>query len=370
MRRYTRTAIGVLGAPLRIHPRYQYAPLILQFIEFYTPCQAKICKNLLTKSPINATISLLPERLACPWSRFGPLDTHRRFLLQNPVFSEVDQDVQQDPPLLRVTTGPNTRQFYRLSPGKPGSLQTAAMMASLVRDAAVKDKPLEMEATRILTANGLDSHSDPYEIADTILRYVQKNFIYIHDPAGAFDSVGSARQVMLEGKGDCDDLSVLLASLLALVGFKPRFVLAKYKETTDGFDHVYVDLELPQGRVALDPSTRRHGIGWESSRAIERIAYPIFDGKVVGLGDIGARIKSVFSGLGGYGSLGHGYNSCQNSCTGGCGCAGSCATSGAVGSGLGLTSGSVSLSLPAVLFGLGLIFIGLKAVDMIASEKW
>lgn len=226
-------------------------------------------------------------------------------------------------------------------------------MASLVRDAAVKDKALEQEMARLLVANGLDSHSDPYEVADVIFKYVQKNYAYIADPAGAFDSVQSPRQVIRDKKGDCDDLSVLLATLLSLVGFKPRFVLAKYKTETDGYDHVYVDLELPRGRLALDPSTRRNGIGWESPKAIERVAYPIFNGKVVGLGDLAAKAKNIFAGMAGFAGCG---------CKGGCGCEGATSIAGNV-NGASVLASNVTLSFPAVLFGVGVIFAAMKIVD-------
>lgn len=251
-----------------------------------------------------------------------------------------------------MTTGPeaHARKFYRLQGGKPGSLQTAAIMANLVREDAVKNKQLELFAAQLLVNNRLDSHSDPTEIADAIFRYVQ-TFTYVHDPAGAFDSVQSASQVIREGKGDCDDLSVLLATLLALVGFKPRFVLARYKETSEGFDHVYVDLELAQGRLVLDPSTRTHGVGWESPKAIERIAYPIFDGKVIGLGEIAQRVKRIFTGFG-----------CEENCKS------QVNEIRTVGSDIVSASGGVSLSLPAVLFGVGVVVVALKLTNYLDAR--
>lgn len=273
-------------------------------------------------------------------------------------YARVNEEVETDEPLLRVTTGtdPASRQFFRLAGGKRGSLQTAHIMAALVRKAAVHDKQLELFAVNnILVPNGLDSHSDPHEIVDAVYRYCQK-FTYAHDPAGSFDSVQSAREVIRDGKGDCDDLSVLLATLLALLGFKPRFVLAKYTQTNEGFDHVYVDLELPRGRLALDPSSRKHGIGWESPRAIERVAYPIFDGKVVGLGDMAGKVKQLFSSLKGLGCESGGCGSGDGPCGGVAPAAGNGSASAALG-------GVVSLSLPAVLIGIGCVVITLKLVD-------
>lgn len=189
-------------------------------------------------------------------------------------------------PLLRLTNN-NGPQYYWLYKGKQGSLQTAAMMARLVRESTVKDSELQAWAARILVARGLDSHSPKLDILAAIFGYV-KQFTYIHDPAGSFESIQSARTTIERGFGDCDDLSVLLATLLAQVGFTPRFVLARYKSASKGYDHVYVDVQLPEaegGRVALDPSAGKRGLGWESLRSLERLTYPIFSGPVTTLGN-------------------------------------------------------------------------------------
>lgn len=190
-------------------------------------------------------------------------------------------------PLLRVVDRAGTPQYFWLHKGKQGSLQTAAQMARLVREDTVRDTELQKWAAQILINNGLDSHSSKRDIIAAIFAYV-KQFTYIHDPAGAFDAVQSARKTIESGHGDCDDLSVLLATLLAQVGLQPRFVLARYKPNSKGYDHVYVDVVLPDnegGRIALDPSSARRGAGWESLRSIERLYYPIFAGPITTLGD-------------------------------------------------------------------------------------
>lgn len=176
-------------------------------------------------------------------------------------------------------------------------------MANLVREDAVKDMVLENWAAQILINARLDSHSSPRETASAIFRYVQQ-FTYIHDPAGAFDAVQSARVTINRGYGDCDDLSVLLATLLAMVGFKPRFVLARYKRDAPGFEHIYIDLDLNGERLVLDPSTRANGPGWEAGNAIERVRYPIFNGKPIGIGQLVETCCNVFRG------------GCQDACGG------------------------------------------------------
>src|SRR6267142_3713462 len=125
-------------------------------------------------------------------------------------------------PLLRLTR-PGSGEYMWINRGKQGSLQTAMQMARLVREDTVRDEGLQRFAAQILISAGIDSHADKRTVASALCEYVQK-IPYIFDPSGSFDSVSSARQTIAKGFGDCDDLAVLLATLLALVGMEPRFV--------------------------------------------------------------------------------------------------------------------------------------------------
>lgn len=205
---------------------------------------------------------------------------------QSPTSQAARMEQKPTRPLLRVVDRNGAPQYFWLHKGKQGSLQTAAQMARLVREDTVRDQELQRFAAQILINNHLDSHAHKRDIVGVIFAYV-KQIKYIHDPAGSFDAVQSARQTIEKGFGDCDDLSVLLATLLAQVGLQPRFVLARYKPNSKGYDHVYVDVVLPEnegGRIALDPSSARRGAGWESLRSIERLYYPIFAGPITTLG--------------------------------------------------------------------------------------
>ena len=205
---------------------------------------------------------------------------------QNGTEAERAVNVKPQRPLLRVMDN-GGGNYYWIRKGKQGSLQTAAQMARLVREDTIRDEGLQRFAAQILINSGLDSHAPKRDTVAALFRYV-KQIRYIHDPAGSFDSIQNARATISKGFGDCDDLSVLLATLLAQVGLSPRFVLARYKQKSKGYDHVYVDVDLPVkegGRIALDPSANRRGAGWESLKSIERLTYPIFAGQVTTLGD-------------------------------------------------------------------------------------
>ncbi|MCK5107769.1 MAG: transglutaminase domain-containing protein [Nanoarchaeota archaeon] len=86
--------------------------------------------------------------------------------------------------------------------------------------------------------------------AKSLFYFVKGNIEYVNDPPTEY--VKSARETLLNGAGDCDDSSVLLANLLQSIGINTRFVFIP--------GHVYVEAYLPEalskyrdnGWVALD----------------------------------------------------------------------------------------------------------------------
>ena len=62
--------------------------------------------------------------------------------------------------------------------------------------------------------------------AKAMFYFVRNNFEYVSDPT-SYEYVKTARESLVSGGGDCDDGSVLVASLLDAVGIKTRFVFIK-----------------------------------------------------------------------------------------------------------------------------------------------
>jgi hypothetical protein len=218
---------------------------------------------------------------------------------------------QIQPSTLRVVRGADVR-YLNIGQGKTGSYQTAREMARLVREAAVKDIALEKFTVEILTRNGLDSHADPDSTIDALFRYVQK-IPYISDTTGTgnFDAIQTARDTIELGKGDCDDLSILLATLLSLVGFRPAFVMARMNESSKGFDHIYVEVWANNERIALDPTSKKFGMGWESPKILEKVTVPIFPSRGNGLGDASLIQTGIQAGISLIGGLFGSGNSAQ-----------------------------------------------------------
>ncbi|MDP7116530.1 MAG: transglutaminase-like domain-containing protein [Candidatus Woesearchaeota archaeon] len=73
--------------------------------------------------------------------------------------------------------------------------------------------------------------------AKALFFFVRDEFDYVGDPL-AFEYVKSARLSLHSKGGDCDDASILLASLLGAVGIRTRFVFVP--------GHVYVQAKIPE----------------------------------------------------------------------------------------------------------------------------
>jgi Transglutaminase-like superfamily len=98
-----------------------------------------------------------------------------------------------------------------------------------------KDSSIKKVADRIV----VKACSNKGEIchAKAIYYFVRDNFVYVNDP-NEFEYVKPAKLSLFSSGGDCDDSSVLVASLLDAVGIKTRFVFIT--------NHVFVQANLPK----------------------------------------------------------------------------------------------------------------------------
>lgn len=127
------------------------------------------------------------------------------------------------------------------------------------------------------------------DLASAIYWWVKDRMRFVHDdvtaaalPAGLAGEVVETliRPVdMLQsaGAGDCDDYSMLLASMLTAAGVPCEFVTVAADPTArDRYSHVYVVARTPR-RIALDAS-HGTGPGWETpNRFGKRRSWPLID---------------------------------------------------------------------------------------------
>lgn len=134
-----------------------------------------------------------------------------------------------------------------------------------------KEALVRETALRILSEKKIPSQHY-YSEAKAIGEWVQKNVRYVrdiksvetlYDPLTLIDKVSRG-----EAQGDCDDMSVLIASLLLSIGHTPYYAIVKYAKDAP-FSHIYVVVyEKNWGmkhkkRLVIDAINKREKIGWE-----------------------------------------------------------------------------------------------------------
>jgi len=99
-------------------------------------------------------------------------------------------------------------------------------------------------------------YSENYMVCQTkaIYSFVKDNFDYVRDPA-SYEYVKTPLESLNNLGGDCDDASVLLASLLGSIGVKTRLVFIPR--------HVYVEAYLPEASIKYKSYKKQDWVGMD-----------------------------------------------------------------------------------------------------------
>lgn len=144
----------------------------------------------------------------------------------------------------------NIPRFNIVRDGISGNYDILLKMIDVTRTTVAFDKGFEDLVKQFLLENNIDGYTPASRIFETIYNFVVDRVKYMPDIAGNVESIKSARQTLQDKYGDCDDLSILFASILAVCGFEPYFCLANYDTTQETFSHIYV--------VAYDDKENRY----------------------------------------------------------------------------------------------------------------
>jgi transglutaminase-like putative cysteine protease len=156
---------------------------------------------------------------------------------------------------------PYTAFLGSIPEGDAGVKATLRIMVSVVR-AAKKTLPV------VTLARSIVKNCPPKDYvceATALQQYVQQRIRYTRD-INNLETVQYPEQTLSLGTGDCDDMSILLASLAESVGFPTRF--AAIGLSGEGFSHVLAQLMIPgQGWVSaevipIDGSNTQAPLGW------------------------------------------------------------------------------------------------------------
>ena len=158
-----------------------------------------------------------------------------------------------------------------LSSGPMGNIETVEIMQRVARDRS-SHPTVRALALQILNSYGTQSHNYIDE-SKAIGEYVQSRVQYVKDADGVeqlHDPLTMIDQIMRGvARGDCDDMALLIATLLLSIGHTPKFAIVKYQRGYNvPYSHIYVVDYASNGRgqkerVVLDAIIKDRAIGYE-----------------------------------------------------------------------------------------------------------
>jgi hypothetical protein len=151
--------------------------------------------------------------------------------------------------------------------------------------------PSVVAATAQALAGGVNSQRD---LASAIFYWVRGNVQFVEDETLMYEQLGveplhldkellivpPVLLAMPVPMGDCDDYSLLVASMLLCAGMRPYFVtVAAEEDDVRKFSHIYVCVCLSDEgtHMCLDPGNRLPMVppGWEASKVTRKAIWQI-----------------------------------------------------------------------------------------------
>lgn len=136
--------------------------------------------------------------------------------------------------------------------------------------------------------------SSQRDVASAIFHWVRTNVRFVEDETLLYEQLGVGIEdldkellivppvllAMPNPQGDCDDFSLLLASMLLCAAMKPYFVtVAADPAEPQKFSHIYVCAELADegNHLCLDAGNRLPMVppGWESGKVTRKAIWPV-----------------------------------------------------------------------------------------------
>lgn len=156
------------------------------------------------------------------------------------------------------------RQSGRLSTGDRGTAEALTIMRRLAEQGA-SDGVVRDTAIHVVRNAGGDIRHNPLAQLLALFAFVRDQVLFINDIRGVETLQGPAETLRV-GAGDCDDRATLLVALARSIGlpFPLRFrVIAANAAHPGNFTHVYVVARVDGKDLALDPTYRSNGAGYE-----------------------------------------------------------------------------------------------------------
>jgi transglutaminase-like putative cysteine protease len=147
----------------------------------------------------------------------------------------------------------------RIPKGYAGTKKTVDYIVQLIRSGA-KDFCVRQRAIDILIRTHVRPKDYLGEI-QTLFEWVKNNVRYTRD-IHHVELLHSARRMLELRAGDCDDMTILLASMIKSIGHPVRLVLVGFNPRNKKlFSHIYLEALCKGLWIPLD-ATMNRPIGW------------------------------------------------------------------------------------------------------------
>lgn len=150
-----------------------------------------------------------------------------------------------------------------IPPGKAGVVATLKLMRNLVRQYK-KDLTIRNLALSIIRNLNQKAWKDEIKY---IHAFVRDKIRYVRDIRG-IETIYTPVQILNVKQGDCDDKSVLLATLLESINHPTRFIAVGF--IPKNYSHVYVETKLGKKWIPLE-TTENVPMGWEPKKIVTKL---------------------------------------------------------------------------------------------------
>jgi transglutaminase-like putative cysteine protease len=158
--------------------------------------------------------------------------------------------------------------LLRVPKGKRGTLVTARIIARMIRQGA-KDFCVRQCAIQIFRLYRVPA-KDRFGEVCSLFDWVRRNIRYTRD-IFRVELLHTARRMLELKAGDCDDMTILLGSMLQSTGHPVRLVLVGFRPHQPHlYSHIYLEVLVCGGWLALD-ATMPRSIGWAPPALWRRI---------------------------------------------------------------------------------------------------
>jgi transglutaminase-like putative cysteine protease len=159
-------------------------------------------------------------------------------------------------------------QVIRVPHGNPGTLETARIIARMICEGA-KDFYVRQKAIEIFRAFRVPP-KDRWGEVRSLFEWVRRNIRYTRD-IFRVELLHTPRRMLELRAGDCDDMSILLGSMLLSTGHPVRLVLVGFRPHKPHiYSHIYPEVNVCGRWIPID-ATVSQPIGWAPPALWKRI---------------------------------------------------------------------------------------------------